>query len=120
MLYLQGPMNWAALADANSACSTGTNQSPINMIDGQFTLVEGSDLTLEIPDQPEGVEFENLGTTVEAIMEGKGGKLTRDGKEFELKQFHVHHPSEHTDNGVSVASTFSIPLKPPQTLYLET
>lgn len=79
------------------------------MVEGQFTLVEGSSLSLEIPDQPNGVEFENLGTTVEAIMEGLGGKLELDGTEFELKQFHVHHPSEHLDDGLSAASKFSAP-----------
>lgn len=99
----EGPTNWAALSTNNTACSQGKNQSPINMVEGQFTLVEGSSLSLEIPDQPNGVEFENLGTTVEAIMEGLGGKLELDGTEFELKQFHVHHPSEHLDDGLSAA-----------------
>ncbi|KAI1845005.1 hypothetical protein JX265_008410 [Neoarthrinium moseri] len=98
-----GPLNWVGLDPAaNALCATGTRQSPINMVEGQFTLVPASDVVLEIPDQPEGITFENLGTTIEGVMEGKGGKLEMNGVEFELKQFHVHHPAEHIDNGVSV------------------
>ncbi|KAF3019424.1 hypothetical protein E8E14_013050 [Neopestalotiopsis sp. 37M] len=97
-----GPENWAALDAANSLCATGTRQSPINMAEGQFHMLSASDLTLEIPDQAGGAEFENLGTTVEVVLEGKGGKMALAGVEYELKQFHIHHPSEHLDNGTSV------------------
>lgn len=69
-------------------------------------MLSASDLTLEIPDQAGGAEFENLGTTVEVVLEGKGGKMALAGVEYELKQFHIHHPSEHLDNGTSVESTF--------------
>ena len=72
------------------------------MVDGQFNIHAASDIVITIPDQPEGVEFENLGTTVEAVLEGKGGKGIIGGAEFDLKQFHFHHPSEHLDNGTSM------------------
>lgn len=97
-----GPTNWQNLATANSACSTGTRQSPINMVDGQFNMLAATDVVLTIPDQPAGVKFENLGTTVEAVMEGTGAKAVISGVEHELKQFHFHHPSEHIDNGTSM------------------
>lgn len=77
------------------------------MVDGQFNMLASSDVVLTIPDQPEGVEFENLGTTVEAIMEGKGATGVIAGVEHELKQFHFHHPSEHLDNGTSMPRTFT-------------
>jgi carbonic anhydrase len=76
------------------------------MAEGQFHMLSASDLTLEIPDQAGGAEFENLGTTVEVVLEGKGGKMALAGVEYELKQFHIHHPSEHLDNGTSVESAF--------------
>ncbi|ORY67253.1 alpha carbonic anhydrase [Pseudomassariella vexata] len=98
-----GPHNWAALDAANSACATGTRQSPINMVEGQFQIVAGTDVTLTIPDQTEGIEFENLGTTVEGVMEGSGATMVLNGEEYELMQFHFHHPSEHLDNGTSIA-----------------
>lgn len=73
------------------------------MVPAVFTAVKGSDISLEIPDQPQGAVFENLGTTVEVVMEGAGGKLKLPtGTELELKQFHFHHPSEHMDDGVSM------------------
>ncbi|EOO01161.1 putative carbonic anhydrase protein [Phaeoacremonium minimum UCRPA7] len=72
------------------------------MVDGVFHLVSAADITLEIPDMPEGTEFENLGTTVEVIA-ANGGKLVVGETEFTLQQFHFHLPSEHLDNGTSIA-----------------
>jgi carbonic anhydrase len=72
------------------------------MVDGVFQMVSASDLTLQIPDMPEGTEFENLGTTVEVVAQG--GSLEIGGKTYELQQFHFHLPSEHLDNGTSIAS----------------
>ncbi|KAJ1335810.1 carbonic anhydrase [Microdochium nivale] len=98
-----GPLFWNKLAADNTACNTGKNQSPIDMVAGSFSMISGADISLEIPDQVTGAVFENLGTTVEVVMEGAGGKLTLpSGTELELKQFHFHHPSEHVDNGVSM------------------
>ncbi|RYP68629.1 hypothetical protein DL769_005466 [Monosporascus sp. CRB-8-3] len=99
-----GPLLWTSLdPGANSACSTGSRQSPIDMVPEHFNMMPGNSIGLTIPDVPEGAEFENLGTTVEVIMEGLGGGLTMsDGTVYNLSQFHFHHPSEHIDNGVSM------------------
>ncbi|RYO83738.1 hypothetical protein DL766_003665 [Monosporascus sp. MC13-8B] len=99
-----GPLLWTSLdPQVNSACSTGTRQSPIDMVAGQFNMMPGDGIGLTIPDVPQGAEFENLGTTVEVIMEGLGGRLTMsDGTAYNLSQFHFHHPSEHIDNGISM------------------
>ncbi|KAJ2970967.1 hypothetical protein NUW58_g9544 [Xylaria curta] len=98
-----GPVLWHHLSPANELCSTGLNQSPINMAQGSFTLVPGSELKVKLPDNlPEGATFENLGSTIEVVMEGLGGTLELEGVEYELLQFHFHHPSEHVDNGVSM------------------
>lgn len=90
-----------SLDPANILCSTGSNQSPIDMVDGQFTLVSSSDLGIAIPDFAEGTEFENLGTTVEVTAQG--GTMAFNNVEFALQQFHFHLPSEHLDAGVSHA-----------------
>lgn len=76
------------------------------MIEGSFTLVPGSELTVSLPDKvADGATFENLGSTVEVVMEGLGGSLELEGLSYELLQFHFHNPSEHVDNGVSMPST---------------
>jgi len=49
---------------------------------------------LNIPEQE--VEFENLGTTIEVVV---NGTTTVAGSEFQLVQFHMHTPSEHHVNG---------------------
>ncbi|KAK7739086.1 hypothetical protein SLS62_011322 [Diatrype stigma] len=99
-----GPLLWTSLdPEVNQACSTGSRQSPIDMVEGHFNMMSGDSVALTIPDVPEGAEFENLGTTVEVVMDGLGGGLTLgDGTQYNLTQFHFHHPSEHLDNGVSM------------------
>ncbi|RWA06128.1 hypothetical protein EKO27_g8972 [Xylaria grammica] len=97
-----GPLLWHHLSPENALCSTGSNQSPINMVEGSFTLVPGSNLTVTLPDEVPETSFENLGSTIEVVMEGLGGALELNGLEYELLQFHFHHPSEHVDNGASM------------------
>ncbi|KAJ8122362.1 hypothetical protein ONZ43_g1424 [Nemania bipapillata] len=73
------------------------------MVAGSFTLVPASNLSVTLPDTvADGAAFENLGSTIEVVMEGLGGTLELDGQTYELLQFHFHHPSEHIDNGVSM------------------
>lgn len=72
------------------------------MVDGVFQTLTAADVKLQINDMPEGTEFENLGTTVEVVS--KGGSLEAGGKTYEFEQFHFHLPSEHLDNGTSIAS----------------
>lgn len=87
----------------NGACATGTNQSPIDMTAGTFTEVPGSALAVELPDFAQGATFENLGTTVEVVGEGGSMRIASSNQTFEFQQFHFHLPSEHLDNGTSMA-----------------
>ena len=84
-----GPLGWAGLKATNAPCSTSTQQSPINL-DGyiQKSLVT---LDMSIP-SVESAEFENLGTTVEVVV---NGTTSIHNEVFSLKQFHFHTPSEH-------------------------
>ena len=113
-----GPFNWASLAPENEACKAGTNQSPINIgteaTPGNLTRrnviihkracvnESTSDATVgaaadrpivDIPEQ--AVEFENLGTTIEVVV---NGTTSFNGTDFRLVQFHRHTPSEHHIN----------------------
>ncbi|KAG4433963.1 hypothetical protein IFR05_010543 [Cadophora sp. M221] len=93
-----GPTNWAALAPENGDCAVSKQQSPIDVTNTSTTLVAPGTLAITIPNV-EAAEFENIGTTIEVVMEGKGAETVVGGKAFELKQFHFHSPSEHTVNG---------------------
>lgn len=88
----QGPLSWAALAPENSACRTSKVQSPI-VLDNTVSKAKTAP-KVNIPNVEEA-EFENLGTTLETIV---NGTTTVDGKTFNLKQFHLHTPSEHRIN----------------------
>lgn len=87
----------------NASCATGKNQSPIDLVDGVYTEVAGSELVINIPDFTDGAVFENIGTAVEVV--GEGGNLTIPGsdKTFNFAQFHFHLPSEHLENGIAHA-----------------
>ncbi|CAJ2504384.1 Uu.00g117780.m01.CDS01 [Anthostomella pinea] len=98
----KGPLLWNKLATANAVCSTGTRQSPINMVPEVFKLIDAKDIKLTLPGNVDDAMFENLGTTVEVVMKDKKGTITLDKVDYTLKQFHFHHPSEHVDNGVSL------------------
>ncbi|KAF2814779.1 carbonic anhydrase [Mytilinidion resinicola] len=89
---MQGPLNWAGLAEENEACATSKVQSPINIDDTIDVAAEAPKITIA---SVNSAEFENLGTTVETIV---NGTTTFNGTDFALKQFHFHTPSEHRIN----------------------
>ncbi|KAM5526764.1 tat pathway signal sequence [Fusarium oxysporum f. sp. phaseoli] len=85
--------NWFSLdPQANVLCGHGKHQSPINMEKGSFDLIPASELKIDIPDFTEGAELNSR--TLE-----RPSKLLRRG----LAQFHFHLPSEHLNNGTSMA-----------------
>ncbi|KAF5024183.1 hypothetical protein F66182_3747 [Fusarium sp. NRRL 66182] len=99
-----GPANWFNLnPEANDLCATGNNQSPINLASGSFSLTSSSSLNIQIPDFAQGATFENLGSTVEVVADGLGGKMQIGNVAYNLSQFHFHLPSEHLDDGTSMA-----------------
>lgn len=77
------------------------------MVAGTFSMIPASELSLALADIPAGAPFENLGTTVEVVAkEGEGespGTMSFQGVEYQLQQFHFHLPSEHLDDGASMA-----------------
>ncbi|KIK02575.1 hypothetical protein K443DRAFT_96672 [Laccaria amethystina LaAM-08-1] len=85
-----GPLGWTGLSTANVKCSTANVQSPIN-IDHSVIPFSTSHPQINIPNV-ESAEFENLGTTVEVVI---NGTTTFEGKAYSLKQYHFHTPAEH-------------------------
>jgi len=92
-----GPSAWGNLAAENRACSTGQQQSPI-------------DLTRDIAGRADehrlawtpvtGGKVVNNGHTIQLNADGAGG-IFIGGTRYEFRQVHFHHPSEHTIDGRS-------------------
>jgi carbonic anhydrase len=93
----EGPAKWGELAPEWEKCKSGTEQSPVDLpksgeLHGKAPLaVNYHTLPLQIL---------NNGHTVQ-VAGVTGGKLTLEGKDFELQQFHLHAPSEHTVGSVA-------------------
>jgi carbonic anhydrase len=94
-----GPANWAALSEDFAACEKGHEQSPIDLT--EKAAVESHKATT-IDYKPVTAELVNNGHTVQADV-SPGSKIVLDGTSYNLKQFHFHLPSEHTENGEHAA-----------------
>lgn len=91
-----GPRNWKSLCDGFSDCG-GNSQSPINI--NSIDVV--NDKELVAPDfnyDKTRVNIINNTHTVQFNVDN-GNKVTLNGKEYELLQFHYHALSEHTIDG---------------------
>jgi carbonic anhydrase len=89
-----GPEHWGELDPSFAACNTGQRQSPID--------IKGA-----APAELKPIKFDyklapmtiiNNGHTILINYEA-GSSITIDGKQYQLKQFHFHHPSEEEING---------------------
>ncbi|EJD32628.1 carbonic anhydrase, partial [Auricularia subglabra TFB-10046 SS5] len=87
-----GPLNWAGLDPANVACRNSRVQSPIVLDDAVPRAASAPQITIAAVAE---AEFENLGTTLETVV---NGTTVFEGATFELRQFHLHTPSEHRIN----------------------
>jgi carbonic anhydrase len=76
----------------------GLLQSPVNILSGR---AEGGhhEISLNLHDA-EPSYLENKGHTIELKFQS-GSSVTLDGKEYALKQFHFHTPSEHQVDGIT-------------------
>lgn len=92
----EGPEFWGTLASEYAQCSTGTQQSPIDLKPAQAI-----DANLEEPMfnyRAVPLDIANTGHTVR-VSYAPGSTLTLDGQTYDLRQFHFHDPSEHTVDG---------------------
>jgi carbonic anhydrase len=85
-----GPERWGSLDAANGVCSTGTQESPIDIdrpIDARLPP-----LGIAWPKPPDTIV--NNGHTIQLDFASSNTLMLGD-RGYELKQFHFHHPSEH-------------------------
>ncbi len=92
----EGPEYWGNLAKEYKTCSTGEEQSPIDL----KKTVDAELEPLQFNYQSTPLNIVNNGHTIQ-VNYAPGNTLTLDGKKFELLQFHFHDPSEHTVDGSS-------------------
>jgi carbonic anhydrase len=93
-----GAADWGRLDKKFEACGVGSEQSPVDL--NRPIVADVGPLRIEW--NTEAFEIENNGHTIEAEGHDMGGILL-DGKAFQLKQFHFHHPSEHALGGERTA-----------------
>ena len=90
----EGPQNWSKLDPKFVMCALGKNQSPIDITG----FVEADLKPLKFAYAAGVSDIVNNGHTVQ-VNYAPGSSVTVDGREFELKQFHFHSPSENKIDG---------------------
>jgi len=88
--------HWGELSDKFKLCSTGKNQSPIDVKSNFDVNLE----KIKFDYSAKTTDVSNNGHTIQVDV-ASGSKIVSDGKTFELKQFHFHTPSENKINGKS-------------------
>lgn len=89
----KNPAQWSKLNPHYQACS-GLNQSPINI----ERTIQADLAPLKFDHDSTAKAVQNHGHTVQVEF-NDGASLTLDGQKFDLKQFHLHSPSENTIHG---------------------
>ncbi|MCL4165309.1 UNVERIFIED_CONTAM: hypothetical protein GTU68_062488 [Idotea baltica] len=89
-----GPEHWGDLSESWSTCSTGTSQSPIDIV----FETPSKDNAITTNYNETGISVLNNGHTIQQNYDA-GSTLKSGGGEYDLVQFHFHSPSEHTFNG---------------------
>lgn len=90
----EAPEHWGSLKNEFALCKQGVNQSPIDI----RALADADLSPLQLDYQGKVASVINNGHTLQANF-GTGNQLTLEGNSFELKQVHMHAPSENTING---------------------
>ncbi|MEW2078157.1 carbonic anhydrase family protein [Streptomyces sp. NPDC013433] len=90
-----GPEHWASLSEDFETCEKGREQSPVDLTED--VAVE-TDTPVTVHYKPVTAELVNNGHTVQANVSA-GSSIVVDGTTYQLRQFHFHLPSEHTEDG---------------------
>ena len=86
-----GPEHWASQF---ATCGIGKDQSPIDIVDPKTEKLP----KIKFFYRPSPLSVINNGHTIQVNYRA-GSTIVRDGKSYELVQFHFHHLSENAING---------------------
>ena len=91
-----GPAHWGDVKTDYAVCKTGKNQSPIDI-----TSAVKADLPpIQFAYKPALLKIINNGHSIQ-VSYPEGSFITIGGKQYQLVQFHFHHPSEEKIKGKS-------------------
>lgn len=89
----EGPEHWGDLGEEYALCSSGREQSPINLTDA--TGGDLQDIVFNYGDS--AVKILHNGHTIQVNYDD-GSSIQANGKSYDLNQFHFHVASEHSIN----------------------
>ena len=91
----KGPLNWGHLDPAYKACSSGKEQSPIDI---RGARLDKALQPIEFHYVSGGMTLTNTGHTVQ-VTPPAGSYIVVGGVRYDLIQFHFHHPGEEAVKG---------------------
>ena len=89
-----GPAHWGSLHPGFGVCSSGREQSPIDLTGAEAEVL--SEIGFDYSPSP--ISILHNGHSIQVNYE-PGSGIVLDGTRYELVQFHFHHRSEHTVDG---------------------
>ncbi|XP_022144730.1 alpha carbonic anhydrase 4-like [Momordica charantia] len=95
----RGPKHWGDLKEEWAMCKNGKMQSPVALSfwNARFTKVFGHQLTRN--HWPANAVLKNNGHGVVVEWGGDAGSIKINDIYYNLRNYHWHHPSEHTKDG---------------------
>ncbi|KAB5561719.1 hypothetical protein DKX38_006676 [Salix brachista] len=106
----KGPAQWGRIhPDEWGACSNGSMQSPIDLLDERVDVVSHLG-RLNRCYRPGNATLRNRGHDMMLKWERGAGTIQINGTEYILNQCHWHSPSEHTINGKKYISDVNFPI----------
>jgi carbonic anhydrase len=91
-----GPEHWGDVDKSYNVCSAGTQQSPISITSAIKAEVD----PISVSWKKTSAKIVNNGHTIQVNMP-EGSSISRNGKVYDLLQFHFHAPSEHLVDGMT-------------------
>lgn len=90
-----GPDVWGQLSSDYAFCSTGTRQSPVDIVNPEARNLP--EIVFNYSSSP--LEIYNNGHTIGVAYDGSANWIEVEDTRYDLLQFHFHSPSEHTLGG---------------------